>query len=68
MHGLFADVIARQRTVLEAALSADGDAELDEDDGHEPSPNDSESDVSMHDLKHQVREIGKTTTPSAVRG
>jgi eukaryotic-like serine/threonine-protein kinase len=66
MQRMFGDVITRQRTVLEAALSAgDAIAAADDDEAIVKGPNDSESDVSRQDLIG--RRDGEATTPSVVR-
>ena len=68
MQRLFADVIDKQRAVLEACLSA-GDAAPphvadDDEEAVSSKPGaDSESDVSLHALRRE-----EVTTPSAVRG
>jgi serine/threonine protein kinase len=69
MTRLFADVITRQRAVLETALADNDDnaaIAADDDDGPR-SPSDSQSDLRMPRLGMTLSGAAESTTPSAAR-
>jgi serine/threonine protein kinase len=69
MQRLFADVIARQRAVLESSLNAaDAGEEGDEDESRAPrSAGDSQSDLRMPQLRVVAAADRESTTPSALQ-